>query len=113
VIGTVDLVIEEDTTATRAAAVGALQRGQRVLVVLQSTDRRVARRLRRRLLASSGADRARLRIMTGAEVVCADGLNTLEAVVVRRMLTGRLSAVNAAALVSFDAPSPPRRQTTE
>ena len=96
---TVDLVISDDGQAARAAAVSALQRGQRVLVVLRSADRRVARRLRRCLRKTAGAHSGQLRVITRAEVVCVDG------VVVRHARTGRLSAVNASAFVSFDASS--------
>jgi len=106
VIGTVDLVIAGDGGAARAAAVSALQRGQRVLVVLRSADARVARRFRRTLHRRAGADCGQLRVMTGAEVVCADGLDGVEAVLVRHTPTGRLCAVNASAFVSFDASSP-------
>jgi thioredoxin reductase len=104
-IGTVDLVIAGDGSAARAAAVSALERGQRVLVVLRATDARVARRLRRSLFETTGADGGQLRVMTSAEVVCVDGVDRVEAVVVRHAPTGRLSAVNASAFVSFDASS--------
>jgi thioredoxin reductase len=102
-IRTVDLVIAGDGTAARAAAVSALQRGERVLVVLRSADARTARRLRRSLLKATGADRGRLGVLTSAEVVCADGVDGVEAVVVRHAPTARLSAVNASAFVWFDA----------
>ena len=104
-IGTVDLVIAGDGSAARAAAVGALERGQRVLVVLRSAGARVGRRLRRSLLGTAGADGGQLTVMTSAEVVCADGVDGVEAVVIRHARTGRLSAVNASAFVSFDASS--------
>ena len=111
-IGTVDLVIAGDGSAAHAAAVSGLQRGQHVLVVLPSADARVARRLRRSLLEIAGADGSRLTVMTRAEVVCVDGIDGVEAVVVRHALTGRLSAVNASAFVSFHASQPrrPRRR---
>jgi thioredoxin reductase len=108
-MGTVDLVVAGDASAARAAAVSALQRGQRVLVVLRSADARVARRLRRSLLETAGADGGQLRVMTSAEVVCADGVDGVEAVVVRHSPTGRLSAVNASAFYSFAASSQSRR----
>jgi thioredoxin reductase len=104
-IGTVDLVIAGDGSAARAAAVSALQRGQRVLVVLRSGDARQAQRLRRWLRKTAGADSGQLRVMESAEVVCVDGVDAVEAVVVRHAPTGRLSAVNASAFVSFDASS--------
>ena len=102
---TVDLVIAGDAGAARAAAVSALQRGHRVLVVLRSADARVARRLRMNLLETARADAGLLRVMTGTEVVCTDGVDGLEAVVVRHVPTGRLSAVNASAFVSTDGSS--------
>lgn len=101
-IGTVDLVIAGDGTAAWAAAVSALQRGERVLVVLRSADARVARRLRRRALETAGVRAGQLRVMTSAEVVCADGVAGVEAVVVRHLQTGRLSAVNACAFVTVE-----------
>ena len=104
-IRTVDLVIAGDGSAARAAAVDALQRGRRVLIVLGSGDPRVGRRLRRRLRKTAGADAGRLRVVTGGEVVCVDGVDAVEAVVLRHARTGRLSAVNASGFVSFDASS--------
>lgn len=111
-IGTVDLVIAGDASASRAAAIAALQRGRRVLVVLRSADARVARRLRRSLLRIAGADGGQLTVMTSAEVVCADGVDGVEAVVVRHAQTGRLSAVNASAFVSFGSSSKSTRPST-
>jgi thioredoxin reductase len=100
--GTVDLVIAGDGNAARAAAVSALRRGQRILVVLGSGDVRVARRFRRILLRLADADGRQLRVITRAEVVCVDGVTGVEAVVVRHGPTGRLSAVNASAFLSCD-----------
>src|SRR5262245_62889883 len=102
-IRTVDLVISGDGPAARAAAVDALRCGGSVLVVLRSADARVARRLRRCLRKSAGTDSGQLRVTTSADVVCVDGVDAVEAVVVRHAKTGRLSAVNASAFVSFDA----------
>ena len=104
-IGTVDLVIAGDGSAARAAVVSALQRGQRVLVILRSADARVARRLRRILLKSAGAVGSRFTVMSRSQVVCVDGVDAVEAVIVRHARTGRLSAVNASAFVSFDGSS--------
>jgi len=101
-IATVDLVIAGNRSAARAPAISALERGQRVLVVLRSADGRAARRFRRSLLDTAGADGGQLRVMTSAEVVCADGIDGVEAVVVRHAPTGRLSAVNASAFFSCD-----------
>src|SRR4051794_35965790 len=96
-IRTVDLVIAADTPAARAAAVSALQRGQRVLVVLRAADARAARRLRRSLLKNASGEVGQLRVMTSAAVVCADGVDGVEAVVIRHAPSGRLAAVNASA----------------
>ena len=105
-MGTVDLVIAGDGgAAVRAAAVSALQRGQSVLVVLRSGDARVARRLRRTLLRTAGTDGGQFSVKTSAEVVCVDGVNGVEAVVVRHAPTGHLSAVNASAFFSCDGQS--------
>src|SRR5262245_32397714 len=98
---TVDLVIAGDSRTGRAAAVSALQRGQRVLVVLRAGPR-VGRRFRRYLCRAAPSAADRLSVMTSAEVVCADGVDAVEAVVVRHTRTGRLSAVNASAFASFD-----------
>ncbi len=107
-IRTVDLVVVGDSGAARAAAVDALQRGRRVLIVLPSSDARVARRFRRSLLESAGANGSQLRVMTNAQAVCADGVGGVEAVVLRHTPTGRLSAVNASAFVAFDVSSQSR-----
>ena len=102
-IATVDLVIAGDGSAVRAAAARALQRGQRVLVVSRSADARAARRLRRTLRKTLVAGCGQLRVITSAEVVCVDGIDGVEAVVVRHVPTGHLSAVNASAFLSCDA----------
>jgi thioredoxin reductase len=99
-IGTVDVVIAGDDGAVRAAAARALQRGQRVLVVLRSADARATRRLRRALRRSISTGGGQLSVIGDAEVVCVDGVDRVEAVVVRHAPTGRLSAVNAAAFLS-------------
>jgi hypothetical protein len=98
----VDLVIAGDASASRTAAVGALQRGEHVLVVLRSADARAARRLRKGLLQAAGPATGHLRVITGAEVVCVDGIEQVEAVVVRHRATGRLLAVNASAFEAQD-----------
>jgi len=99
---TVDLVIAGDHSAARAAAVAALRCGQSVLVVLWVDDARRGRRLRRSLLEDARTDGGQLKVITGAEVVCVDGVEGVEAVVVRHAATGRLSAVNTSAFASFD-----------
>ena len=104
-IRTVDLVVAGDGAAARAAAVDALQLGRRVLVVLRYGDARAGRRLRRYLCNTAGAVVSQLGVMTRSEVVCVDGVDAVEAVIVRHARTGRLWAVNASAFVSFDGSS--------
>ena len=107
---TVDLVISGDGRAARAAAVDALRCGGRVLMVLPSGDARQAQRLRRGLRKTAGGEAGRLRVLANAEVVCVDGVDAVEAVVVRSAATGRLSAVNASAFVALEISSHRRRR---
>ena len=100
-IRTVDVVIAGDGTLAQAAAVAALKCGHRILVVVRSGDALVARRLRRMLIRTAGTDSGQISVMTSAEVVCVDGVNGVEAVVIRHA-AGRLSAVNASAFISCD-----------
>ena len=95
---TVDLAVTGDESAAAAAAVDAVRRGQRVLVVLRSGGPRVVPRLRRLCQAA----KSQLTVMTNAEVVCVDGVGGVEAVVVRHTRTGRLGAVNTSAFLSCD-----------
>jgi thioredoxin reductase len=87
-----------DESAAVAAAVDAVRRGQRVLVVLRSDGARVVPRWRRLCRAT----KSRLTVMTNAKVVCVDGVDGVEAVVVRYTRTGRLWAVNTPSFLSFD-----------
>ena len=94
----VDLVIVGLTPAARAAAIAAAQGGRRVLVVDPTTRRSRCRRFRRAL--GCGLAGARLvSVLTGVEVVCVDGAPGVEAVVLRRLSSGRLLAVNAGELL--------------
>ena len=95
---TVDLVVTGDERAAGTAAVNAVQRGQRVLVVLGAGNPRVVPRVRRLCRGASG----QLIVMTSAEVVCVDGVDAVEAVVIRRARSGRVCAVNASAFLSCD-----------
>jgi predicted dinucleotide-utilizing enzyme len=97
---TVDLVVSGDNSAALAEAVRALQSGRRVLVVLQSGGASAGQRFRRRLRRAANAEGGRLAVMTNAEVVCVDGLDGVEAVVIRQSRTGRLYAVNPSAFLS-------------
>jgi thioredoxin reductase len=101
-VGTVDLVVTGDDRAALAAAVDAMQRGRCVLVVLRSGDARAVQRVRRRLCRAANSDDSRFTVMTNAEVVCVDGVDGVEAVVIRHSRTGYLYAVNASAFLSCD-----------
>jgi hypothetical protein len=100
--GTVDLVVAGDADAARALIVEALHHGRRVLVVLRARDPQAGRHLRRCLREAAGAAAGHLTVMTDAEVVCVDGVEAVEAVVVRHRRTGQLEAVNASGFVSYD-----------
>jgi thioredoxin reductase len=102
VIRTVDLVIAGGGSAACAAAANALRQGRHVLVVLRSGDARLRRRFRQSLYEARNAGRGQVTLMTNAEVVCVDGVERVEAVIVRSARTGRLFAVNASAFVSCD-----------
>lgn len=95
---TVDLVVTGDESAAAAAAVDAVRRGQRVLVVLRAGDSRAVPRARRLCRGARG----QLIVIAQAEVVCVDGVHHVEAVVIRHGRTGRLTAVNASAFLSCD-----------
>ena len=77
---TVDFVVTGDERAALAAAVAAVQRGRRVLVVLRSGDARVVQRSRRYLCRAANADDSQLTVMTNAEVIRVDGVDGVEAV---------------------------------
>ena len=102
---TVDLVVTGDETAAVGAAVDAVRRGQRVLVVLRSAGPRIVPRLRRLCRAAKN----QLTVMTRAEVVCVDGVHGVEAVVMRYTRTGRLCAVNTSAFLSYKGSTHPPR----
>lgn len=97
---TVDLVVSGEGRAALEAAVQAVNRDRSVLVVLRSGGTRAAQHFRRRLCQAANADDSRLTVMANAEVVCVDGIDCVEAVVVRHSRTGRLYAVNASEFLS-------------
>ena len=97
--GTVDLVVTGDEASVVVGTLDAVRRGQRVLVVLRSRERRAATRVRRLCRAAKG----RVTVMAGAEIACVDGVNGVEAVVIRSLRTGRLFGVNASAFLSSSA----------
>lgn len=99
-ISTVDVVITGSAGLVFAEAVTALQHRQRVLVVVRSGDIAETKRVCRRLRKVATAQSRCLLVMTNAEVVCVDGIDSVEAVVIRYVKTGRLRAVNASAFVA-------------
>ena len=104
---TVELVVAGDGEAALAAAFDAARGGRRVLVVLRSGQARAVQSYQRRLRREKKCDAGRLIVMTPAEVVCVDGVDGVEAVVIRHSRTGRLDAVNASAFLSSDRPTGP------
>ena len=99
---TVDLVLSGDGGTLLAVAVGALRNGQRLLVVMRSGDARAARALRLALRRAAAAGEGRGTVWTNAEVVCVDGVEGVEAVLIRDVRTGRVRAVNASAFRACD-----------
>lgn len=97
---TVDLVLSGEGEALLAVALEAIRGGRRLLVVLRPADERAARRLRRALVRAASPGTKRVSVLTAAEVVCVDGIGGVEAVVIRHVRTGRVSAVNASAFRS-------------
>lgn len=100
---TVDLVIIGASAAALAAVADAIGRRLRVLLVTRlrlgglSFD---VRQTLRRLRVASGRQ---LTVVTGANVVCVDGVRAVEAVVVRHVRTGRLTGFNASAVLNFES----------
>lgn len=110
---TVDLVVAGDDRDGLDSAFEAVQRGRRVLLVLRSGDARAVQSHRRRLRRAAKRDGGHLTVVTNAEVVCVDGVDGVEAVVIRHSSTGYLYAVNASAFLSCDSstcPGPVRRR---
>ena len=98
--GTVDVVIAGSDAAALAATIDAARHGLRVLVVIRSS--RVAPIVPfRRSLRSAGLLPPQVRVMIDAEIACVDGINGVEAVVVRHRRTGRLSSFNTRAVMRF------------
>lgn len=97
---TVDVVIVGGDAAAVAATIDALGRGLRVLVVVRQRRSGFARDIRR-VIGVRAPTLSQLTIFSGAEVVCVDGVKTVEAVVVRRLRTGRLIGINTSAFYRF------------
>jgi hypothetical protein len=96
---TVDLVIVGITPAGMAAAIDAARCGRRVLVVDRSTSKARLRRFRHALANSGSGLQRQVRFAIGVDVVCVDRAKRVEAVVLRRIRTRQLVAVNASDLL--------------
>jgi len=105
---TVALVVVGAGCDAIAAAIAVARRGQRALILLGPRDRARVGRVRWRVRAAGAAVRRRITVMTGSELVCADGIGGVEAVVVRRVGSGRLQAFNTRAVAGHPRGSPPR-----
>jgi hypothetical protein len=95
----VDLVIVAGQQDVLVVTLEAAQRGLHVLVVIRSRRAPLAARLRRSLRAAGTGLARQVTVLTGSEVVCVGSVRTVEAVVIRRIRTGRLIGVNASAIV--------------
>ena len=102
----VDLVIVGVTPAACAAAIDAARRRRRVLIVSDTPANRCHRHLLRGLKAHREVQRELVSVLTGVEVVCVDGTNAIEVVLLRTMKTGRMVGINTAAVL-VTTPLPP------
>ena len=102
---TVDIVIAGATADAVAAAIDAAGQGNTVLVVIRTQRAPFTRLVRKRLAASGQGWDRQITVIPGAEIVCVDGVNAVEAVVIRHLRTGRLVGVNTSALMRFDCPA--------
>ncbi len=98
----VDTVIVGTAAGALAAVVAALRDGLRVLVVLRAASAGDGQRFRRRVRNAASPCATPLTVLTNVDVVCVDGIGTVEAVVLRHVRTGRLAAVGASAFLSCD-----------
>ena len=98
---TVDVVVIGIDPAATAASIEAIRRGLRVLIVIRRRGTRVAHQHRQSLRAACTWSARQVTIVSGALVACVDGVNGIEAVVVRHVATGRLTGFNASALLDF------------
>jgi hypothetical protein len=97
----VDVVVVGAGRRAIDAAAAGVRRGLRVLVVIRSRHGCVARHVRRAVQRVTGSSQGVVTILTGVEVVCVAGINSVEAVLIRRIASGRLLSVNAASFLTF------------
>lgn len=98
---TIDIVIVGADAAAIAATAEAANRGLHVLLVIRPRLACLARQLRQSLRLVRLSSRRQVSVASGAEVACVDGVNGVEAVLVRQIRTGRLTGFNASALLDF------------
>jgi len=98
---TVDIVIVGANAAAFAATADAASRGLRVLLVMRPRLASLSREFRQSLRTIGVSSRRQVSVISGAELACVDGVNAIEAIVVRHVRTGRLVGVNASALLDF------------
>lgn len=98
---TVDLVVAGGGTAAISAAIEAARKGSQVLLVTGPTDRTSVRRIRRLIRSGALRIQQRITVMPGTELVCVDGVGGTEAVVVRHVGSGRLTAFNTRGVERF------------
>jgi hypothetical protein len=108
---TTDIVISGAPPAVLAAAVDAAGRGLRVMVVCRSTRKDLAPSLRGMMRAAGVPLRRLVALITDGEVVFADGVGEIEAVVVRLVGSGRLIGINASQVL-WCGPIAPGRVAT-
>lgn len=96
---TVDIVIVGGNAAAVAATIDAVRRGLRVLVVVRRSEPHLTRRFRQAVQRAAALSPRQLTILAGASVACVDGVNTVEAVIVKRLRTHRLIGFNASELL--------------
>jgi thioredoxin reductase len=98
---TVDVIVIGGGRAAVAAALEQARRRMRVMVVVRSRQSSRTRGIRRAIHADIQGHK-QIQLVTGAEVACIDGVNAVEAVVIRDLRTGRLTGVNASQVLYFE-----------
>lgn len=98
---TVDVVITGAAAAVIGATLDAATNRRRVLVVIRSRRAGIVQQLRRSLRSLRLSPAPRVMVMIGAEVACVDGVDGVEAVLVRDLRSGRLSGFNAQEVLCF------------
>ena len=98
---TVDVIVVGSGREAIAAALEQARRKRRVMVVMRSRRSDRARGIRRAIHADVNGQQ-QIDVVTGAEVACVDGVNKVEAVVIRDLRTGRLTGVNASQVLCFE-----------